>query len=156
MLCRAGVTWDIFTLCGVRVRSGWFKIYEWILYYESCEMKYHVHCVLLLALFVHVQCVRPPVWPGPRSCTWPIFELHVTLDLKYTCPEFHHSASTGSRVFVKTDRRTDGQTDIQDDRINHSCGILNKQSIHFMYISGVRRQDFFSPISNLYNLHGEI
>ena len=49
-----------------------------------------------------------PIWPGQKSCTWPIFELDVTLDLNYNCTKFHHSTSTRSWVIVRTDRRTDG------------------------------------------------
>ena len=112
MLCRAGVTWDIFILCSVRVRSGWFKLYEWILYYEPCEMKCHVHCVQLHALFVHVHYVRSSVWPCQRSSTWPTLELDVTLHLNYTSAKFHRSTPTRSLVIVRTDSQTDRRTDI--------------------------------------------
>ena len=57
-LCCGGVMWDTFILCNVRVRSGWFKLYKRILYSESCEVKCHVHCAQLHALFVHVHYVR--------------------------------------------------------------------------------------------------
>ena len=63
VLCRAGVTWYAFLPCSVRVRSGWFKLYEWTLYYmnyEPCEMKCHIHCVQLHALLY--MCIKydPP------------------------------------------------------------------------------------------------
>ena len=105
VFCHTGVPWDIFfILCGVKVRSGWFKLYEWILYYELCKMKCHVHCVQFNALFVHVHYVWSPVWQVQRSSTWPIF------DLNYNYAKFHHSTSTRSWDIVKTDGRTDGHT----------------------------------------------
>ena len=55
------------------------------------------------------------IWPGQRSCTWPIFKLHLTLDLKYICAKFHHSTSNRSGVYRengRTDRHTNRQTDI--------------------------------------------
>ena len=75
--------------------------------------------------YMHSECAlwKSSIWPGQRSCTWPIFQLHPTHDLKYICAKFHHSTSNHSWVMGKTDR----QTDIQDDRIKHSYGILNEK-----------------------------
>ena len=68
-------------------------------------------------LYTTVHQNTPQIWPGQISCTWPIFKLHVTLDLRYNCAKFHYSTPTRSWVIVRTDRRTDRRTDIPDDRI---------------------------------------
>ena len=68
-------------------------------------MQYHMHSKCALWKFL--------ILPGQRSCTWPIFKLHVTLDLKYIWAKFHYSMSNRSLVMVKTDRHTDRRTDRQ-------------------------------------------
>ena len=57
--------------------------------------------------------------------------MHLThlWDQSYSWPQVYlcqFSASNRSWVRVKTDRQMDGETEIQDDRINHYCGILDK------------------------------
>ena len=81
---------------------GWLNSVKWILYYESCELKF--------SFCKYVQWVRPPVWPCQRSRTWPIFKPDATPDLKCTCAKFHHSTPTRSWVIMKTDGRTYGHT----------------------------------------------
>ena len=85
---------------------------------------------------------KSSVWPGQRSCAWPIFEPDVTLDLKCICVKFHHSTSNRSWVLVKTDRQTDGHT-IKDDRIKHSWGILNKPSCLPFYLTLLAFREHF-------------
>ena len=117
--------------------------------------------------YMHSECAlwKPLIWPGQRSCTCPIFQLHPTLDLNYNCAKFHHSTSTRSWVMVKTDR----QTDIQDDRISIPVKylIMRIQYIHIdtctyihvnvsviqPYLTGTCVSPFaIDPVSHIYNL----
>ena len=72
--------------------------------------------------YIHTEYAfwKSLIWPGQRSCKWPIFQLHVTLDLdlKYNCAKFHHSTPNLSWVIVKTDIRTDRRTDGHTRRLH--------------------------------------
>ena len=74
---------------------------------------------------------KSKIWPGQRSCTWPIFQLGVTLDLKYICPNF---IILRLIVLELSWKRTDGRTDGHTRRWHkkHSCGILNNGSFSFL------------------------
>ena len=69
-------------------------------------------CICIMQSSMHFECViwKFSIWPGQRSCTWPIFASDITLDLKDICDKFHHSTSTPSWVIVRTDGQTDRRT----------------------------------------------
>ena len=84
--------------------------------------------------YMHSECElwKSSIWPGQRSCTWPILQFDITPGLKYNFAKFHHSTSNWSWVRVKTDGRTDRQTDRHTRRSQKalSCGRLDKRTEH--------------------------
>ena len=91
-------------------------------------VRLHVHYAVLHALWMCTMKVFN--FSGLKSCMWLIFEPHVLLlTSSVYVPSFIIIRLIVLELSWKqTDRRTDRQTGIQDNRIKHSCGILNKKS----------------------------
>ena len=71
---------------------------------------------------------KSSIWQGQRSCTWPIFKLNVTLDLKCICAKFVILRQIVLELWWKqADRRTDRHTRRSHKNKTYSCGILDKQ-----------------------------
>ena len=65
-------------------------------YSAGMGTRVHVHYAVS---HVHSDCAKckSSIKTGQMSCAWPIFEIHVTLDLNHiSANKFHHSTSTHS------------------------------------------------------------